>query len=39
MLNSFPVYLKVKKTIYSEYFGINKFGVPETNKIKDNYKY
>ena len=32
----FPVYLESKKKIYiPRYFGINKFGIPPTNKIQD----
>ena len=32
----FPVYLESKKKLYiPRYFGINKFGVPEVNKIQD----
>jgi superfamily II DNA or RNA helicase len=32
----FPVYLESKKKLYiPRYFGINKFGIPETNKIQD----
>lgn len=32
----FPVYLESKKKLYiPRYFGINKFGIPEKNKIQD----